>query len=76
MYSRIITKVTKKSALSSYELKLLIDALMLEGMKLRTELLLVARESVQPSDNQLLPLRNPANIIRQLLQRVRSRGLN
>ena len=73
---QIITKITKNSALSSYVLKLLIDALLLESLKLRTKLLLVTGESVQPSDNQLLPFQNPANIILQLLQSVWNRGLN
>ena len=72
---RIITKITKKSVLSSYELKLLIDALLLEGLKLRTELLLVSGESVHPIDNQLLPFRKYVNVINQLLQHGRCWGL-
>ena len=67
---RIIAEITEKSPLSSDKLKLLINALLLESLKVRTELLVVMGNSVQPIKNQLLALRNPLNISNPLLHRV------
>ena len=67
---RIITEIAEKSALSSDKLKLLINTLLLESLKVRMELLVVTGNSVQPIKNQLLALRNSVNISNQLLHNV------
>ena len=64
---RIIAEIAENSALSSDKLKLLIKVLPLEGLKVRTQLLVVTRNSVQSIKNQLLVLQNPLNISDQLL---------
>ena len=67
---RIIAEIAENSALSSDKLHLLIKALPLEYLKVRTQLLVVTGKSVQPIKNQLLSLQNPLNISTQLLHRV------
>ena len=67
---RIIAEIAEKSAISSDKLKLLINALPLEYLKVRTQLLVVTGKSVQPIKNQLLALRNPLNISDQLLHGI------
>jgi len=67
---RIIAEIAEKSALSGDKLELLVNALLLESLKVRAELLVVTGNGVQPIKNQLLALRNPLNISDQLLHCV------
>ena len=73
---RIIAEIAEKSALSSDKLHLLIKALPLEYLKVRTQLLVVTGKSVQPIKNQLLAVRDPLNISDQLLHDVGGRRRN
>ena len=61
---------TEKNALSGDKLELLVNALLLESLKVRAELLVVTGNGVQPIKNQLLALRDPVNISNQLLDNV------
>ena len=67
---RIIVEIAEKNALSGDKLELLVNALLLESLKVRAELLVVTGNGVQPIKNQLLALRDPLNISNQLLHHV------
>ena len=68
--SWIIAEIAEKPALSGDKLELLVNALLLESLKVRADLLVVTGNGVQPIKNQLLALRDPVNISNQLLDNV------
>ena len=67
---RIIVEIAEKNALSGDKLELLVNALLLESLKVKAELLVLTGNGVQPIKNQLLALRDPVNISNQLLDNV------